>query len=72
MTTAELIRGVRDHAARNYNTDGWDFLVECWDDQDIGAQIAESDTLPRAIAACKRVLKTMDENRREIMATGEW
>ncbi len=72
MTTAELIRGVRAYAARNYNTDGWDFLVECWDDQDIGAQITESDTLPRAIAACKRVLKAMDENRHEIMATGEW
>ena len=72
MTTAELIRAVRDHANRNYNTDGWDFLVECWDDDYIAEIIGGAQTEKAAIAACKRVLKAMDENRHEIMATGEW
>jgi hypothetical protein len=68
-TTAELIAGIRAHAQKNWGKGGWDILAECWDDEDIGRCIAEGDTLPRAIASVKRVLRAMDEHRREIMST---
>lgn len=72
MTTAELIRAVRDHAERNYNSDGWDYLVECWDDDYIAEIIGGAQTAKAAIAACKRVVRTLSEHRSEIMATREW
>ena len=31
----DLIAAVRRHALDNYERDGWDYLVECWDDGDI-------------------------------------
>jgi hypothetical protein len=72
MTTAELIRAVRDHAERNYNFDGWDYLVECWDDDYIAEIIGDAQTEKSAVAACKRVVRMLDERRREIMNTCNW
>jgi hypothetical protein len=69
LTTQQLIEGVRAHARRNYNKGGWDILVECWDDKDIGAQIMDGDTLPRAIARIKRVLNDVHSYREEIQST---
>jgi hypothetical protein len=68
-TVADLIAGVRNHARVNYGKGGWDILYECWDDQDIGAQITEGDTLPRAIARIKRVLNDVHNHREEIQST---
>jgi hypothetical protein len=36
MEMENLIKAVRDHANANWGKDGWDFLVECWGDEDIG------------------------------------
>ena len=72
MTTAELIRAVRTHAERNYNADGWDYLVECWDDDYIAEIIGGAQTEKAAIAACEREVRTLGEYRSEIMAAGEW
>jgi hypothetical protein len=69
LTTQQLIDGVRAHAGKNWNKGGWDILYECWDDQDIGAQIVDGDTLPRAIARIKRHLRDIHEYRREIQST---
>tara|TARA_R110000868_G_scaffold125839_1_gene332162 strand:+ start:382 stop:612 length:231 start_codon:yes stop_codon:yes gene_type:complete len=69
LTTQQLIDGVRAHAGKNWNKGGWDILYECWDDQDIGAQIVDGDTLPRAIARIKRVLDDVHGYREEIKAT---
>ena len=66
-----LIKAVRDHANANWGKGGWDFLVECWSDEDIGIAISSAKTPKAAIAACKRVVKTMDEHRSE-MQGGWW
>lgn len=66
----ELIRAVRDHADAHWGKDGWDFLVECWSDEDIGVAIGSAKTPKAAIAACKRVVKVLDEHRSEMM--GAW
>jgi hypothetical protein len=68
----ELIRAVRDHADAHWGKDGWDFLAECWSDEDIGIAIGSAKTPKAAIAACKRVVKTMDEHRSEMMAMSNW
>lgn len=61
----ELIRAVRDHANANWDKDGWDFLVECWSDEDIGIAIAAAKSPKSAIANCKRVVKTLNLHRQE-------
>lgn len=66
----ELINAVRDHANANWEKDGWDFLVECWSDEDIGQAIGSAKTVKGAIANCKRRVKTLDLYRREQM--GGW
>jgi len=67
----ELIRAVRDHADAHWGKYGWDFLVECWSDEDISVAIGSAKTPKTAIAACRRVVKTMDEYRSE-MQGGWW
>lgn len=64
----ELIAAVRRHAMDNYENDGWDYLVECWDDGDILEQI--SDAKAQTPTACIKhigdIMKTFDDYRREI------
>lgn len=62
----ELIKAVRKYAEANWGKDGWDFLVECWEDQDIAEQIREGDTVQQAIARCRRVVRTMNEQRESV------
>ena len=66
-----LIKAVRDHANANWGKGGWDFLVECWSDEDIGVAIGAATTPKAAIAACKRQVKVLDDHRRE-MQGGWW
>ncbi len=72
MTEQELIKAVRRHAEANYCLDGWDYLVECWDDSDIGRAIAGATNERQAIARCKRTVGILDEQRSECRAAGEW
>ncbi len=64
----ELIQAVRRHAMDNYEKDGWDYLVECWNDGDILEQIsdAKAQTPDAAIKACLSLVSLFDERRREI------
>jgi len=64
-----LVRAVREYAQANYNKDGWDVLVECWDDSDIAREIGTAKTATAAIKACRRAVKGMDEYRSEIQST---
>ena len=68
----ELIKAVRDHALDNYEKGGWDILVECWDDEEIAEAIGGAKTPKAAIAACKRVVGTIDEYRSDVIATADW
>jgi hypothetical protein len=69
MNTNALIQAVRDHAQEHYEADGWDILVECWDNSDIAEKIEGADTKAEAIAKCAYILDLLDENRREIQST---
>ena len=64
----DLIAAVRRHAINNYENDGWDVLVECWDDGDILERISDANaqTPDAAIKACLSWVSLYDERRREI------
>jgi hypothetical protein len=72
MTKQELVQAVRAHAIANYNKGGWDFLVECWEDSDIEAEIGNAKTVRGAIMACKRTMSLLDGRRREEMNMSHW
>jgi len=67
----DLIDAVRKHALNNYNNDGWDYLIECWEDGDILEQLSDKNatTPAAAIAACLAVVKPQNERREEM---GGW
>ena len=71
ISELDLINAVRKHALNNYENDGWDYLVECWDDGDILEQISDKNatTPAAAIAACLAVVKPQNERRQEL---GGW
>jgi len=71
ISELDLINAVRKHALNNYNNDGWDYLVECWEDGDILEQISDKNatTPAAAIAACLAVVKPQNERRSEM---GGW
>ena len=69
----DLITAVRDHALSHYNEDGWDFLVECWEDADIQRTIKSCTTEASAIEACRVALKPISEKRDEVYeVSGEY
>lgn len=70
-TTMALVAVVRQHALQNYNTDGWDYLVECWSDSEIAEKVQHCTTPQSAIAKIGKILKRMDSHRAEILST-EW
>lgn len=68
VNTQELVAAVRRHAEANYTKDGWDYLVECWSDEEIAEQIGQARTEAGAIRACRKTTKLLDERRREVQA----
>ena len=72
MTPIEkLIEAVKRHALINYENDGWDFVVECYVDENIAVIINEEGAVSasEAIAAVGKIVKFEDEHRKEIEAT---
>lgn len=66
--TSELVQMVRKYAIDNYDRDGWDFLVETLEDEEIAAALGNSKTLSGAVWACQTRLglREMDAHRTEI------
>jgi hypothetical protein len=62
----DLVAAVRHHALANYNSEGWDFVVECWEDGDILECIGDAQTVDAAIAAVRRIVKIQAERRHDI------
>jgi len=69
MTIDTLIAAVRKHALENYEKDGWDYVVECWDDDEIVKTIGFAQTEKEAISAVHKAVKTMADYRDEIQST---
>ena len=67
-----LVDQVREYANKNYERDGWDFLVECWEDSDVAENIGDADNFETAMRRCRKVTRALDEHRREVRASAEW
>lgn len=72
MNKQNLIAAVRDHALDNYNTEGWDYLVECWEDGDIIDAMGDASTTKQAINNVRDALRPLADMRDEVRAAGEW
>jgi hypothetical protein len=64
---------VRNHAIENYNNGGWDYIVECYSDEDIQRVlnydgVQEGDT-EAAIEALDFVRKIYFERQEEVLST---
>lgn len=68
MTKAALVKAVREHAAKNYDKGGWDYVVECYDDDDIIELIGDATDAWLAIKRVGEVMAAKDDYRRDIQA----
>jgi uncharacterized protein YbaA (DUF1428 family) len=66
---ANFVEEVKAHAAANYTEDGWDFVVECWADDEIEIATADATTAEEAIAIMAEEVGVLDEHRAEIQST---
>lgn len=66
----KLIEAVRAHAKANYGRDGWDYVVECFEDSELEELINEekAKTEKQAIAAVAKTVKLLAEREREVRA----
>lgn len=71
--TQAIIEGVRKHGYDNYETGGWDYIVECWDsDQitkvytDLKAKLGREPLLEDVIEDIAITANLLDERRQEI------
>jgi hypothetical protein len=64
-----LIFEVREFAEANYERDGWDEVVEAWDDDEIAHEIGKARTIAGAVARVGAVVSLRHEHAEEIRAT---
>ena len=65
---ADLVAAVRTHAVEHY-TEGWDIVVEAYDDARIVEIIGKARTVKGAIAKMSEVVEVVTDYRRDIEAT---
>ena len=68
MKMSELVKAVQDHSALNYNKDGWDYVVECYEDDEIANEIRGAKSTQEAIQKIGKILKVKDDYRKDIQA----
>jgi hypothetical protein len=62
-----LVQAVKNYALLNYQN-GWDVIVECWEDADIREAIGQRTTIAEAIRAVQAIVHLHEGRRREIEA----
>jgi uncharacterized protein YfeS len=65
-TMNKIIKDLRSYALENYAKDGWDILVECYDDEDIMQDMDGATNLADAIKNVGKWCKLRDERRKEM------
>ncbi len=68
-TLNEIATALRKHATENYESDGWDYVVETFDDQELLEEIKGATTLEEAIKKISPLLRALDGRRKDIEAT---
>jgi hypothetical protein len=72
MTTTiqQMVDAVKAHAVKNYEQDGWDYIVECWEDSEIEQELVKENcqTVVQALYVFADIGNLFDSRRREVMA----
>ena len=68
MNIKDIVAAVRDHAVRNYNVGGWDYVVETYDDKELIEEIGDAATPEEAIRRIGEIVGSLDSYRRDIQA----
>ena len=63
----KLVEAVIEHAVDHYEVEGWDILVECWDDEEIWSWIEGAASEKEAIRLAAQALKPLNDQRMEII-----
>lgn len=62
-----------NHAEQNYNTDGWDLVVETWERYEVfEVLLSAGNDVPMAIRELKRRIKPMSDFRADIQAEADY
>ncbi len=71
---ASLIKAVRKHAQAHYEEDGWDYVVESFDDNELAEVIGNASTPELAIKRVKREVSIINDVREDVQgeARGEF
>ena len=56
----KIIKDLRSYALENYAKDGWDILVECYDDEDIMQDMDGATNLADGKDVCTKLWTTID------------
>ena len=67
-TMQEMVAAVKAHALAHYNEDGWDSIVECYEDSELAAEIAGCTSIAEAIAKVGEGCKVWNDYREDIEA----
>ena len=67
MLKRDLIQAVIEHAVDHYECQGWDTLVESWDDEEIWSVIEGAASEKEAIRIAAQALKPINDYRMEII-----
>lgn len=69
MDKEELVAAVKEHARKNYEKDGWDYVVETMTDDDIRKAIGKASTITGAVRNVAKLCNLWDERRSEVQST---
>lgn len=62
------IEAIKKHAQDHYNKDGWDYVVECFTDEEIAEEIQSASNEQEAIQIMHKLVKERDDYRKDIQA----
>lgn len=65
----EWVKRLKQYALDHYEQDGWDYLIECFNDDEIIEMIKDKPTYVDAYLEVAEVLKLKDSVRRDIQGT---
>ena len=61
-----FVEAVKAYAVANYVNDGWDFVVECWADDEIEIEVEGATTEEEAIAIMAETVSAAHGHREEM------
>jgi len=65
MGKQKMVQAVKEYALAHYGQDGWDYIVECWTDEEIAEEIKDCLSESGAIREMRQIAKLFHSQRTE-------